>query len=229
MEIDRIEVSNEKGYALWAESYDHEKNPLVAVEESYVEKLLRGITYSCVLDVGAGTGRYALKLARQGAHVIAIDNCPEMLTVAEYVARNEELNIDFRLASLEDRLPFNAGSFGLVICALVLTHIPNLESVIKELHRVCEKEGYLLITDFHPDSVAQGWRTECNREGTTYLLPNMEYARNDYLEAIQNAGFTLLQLIDVPTREVPQGYLPQEVIHRYGNVNLCLIVLGQKR
>jgi hypothetical protein len=38
------------------ENYDHEKNPLIAVEEPYVEELLKGITYSNVLDAGAVTG-----------------------------------------------------------------------------------------------------------------------------------------------------------------------------
>ena len=229
MEIDIIEVNNETGFALWAESYDHEKNPLIAVEEPYVERLIRGIAYSCVLDAGTGTGRYTLKLARQGACVTAIDNCPEMLAVAKDITRRSRLNIDFHLASLEDSLPFDADKFDLVLCALVLTHIPNLTDVIKEFHRVCKKEGYLLVTDFHPDSLAQGWRTEFNREGTTYQLPNMEYTRKDYLEAVQNAGFTLLQVIDVPTREVPEGYLAEGVINSYGDVNLCLIILSQKR
>ena len=66
MEIDKIEVNSETGFALWVESYDHEKNPLIAVEEPYVERLLRGISYSCVLDTGAGTGRYMLKFAKRG-------------------------------------------------------------------------------------------------------------------------------------------------------------------
>jgi len=229
MEIDKIEVNSETGFALWAESYDHEKNPLIAVEEPYIERLLRGISYSCVLDAGAGTGRYILKLAKRGAIVTAIDNCPEMLAIAEDNTRRSKFNINFHLTSLEDRLPFDADKFDLVLCALVLTHIPNLTDVTKEFHRVCKKDGYLLVTDFHPDSVALGWRTEFDKEGTTYLLPNMDYKRKDYLEAIQNAGFTLLQIIDVPTREVPQGYLSEGIIDSYGDVNLCLIILGQKQ
>ena len=225
----RIEVNNETGYALWAESYDYEKNPLIAVEGPYVERLLRGIAYSCVLDAGAGTGRHILKLAERGASVTAIDNSHEMLAVAEDIARSAKLNIDFHLASLEDRLPFDADKFDLVLCALVLTHIPNLTDAIKEFHRVCNKGGYLLVTDFHPDSLALGWRTEFVREGIIYQLPNMGYTRKDYLEAVKNAGFTILQVIDVPAREVPKGYISEELINSYGDVNLCLIIQSQKR
>ena len=229
MGIDRIEVNNETGYALWAESYDFEKNPLIAVEEPYVERLLRGITYSYVLDAGAGTGRYILKLAERGASVTAIDNCPEMLAIAKNSARSSGLNLDFHLASLEDHLPFDGDKFDLVLYALVLNHIPNLTDVIKEFHRVCKEGGHFLATDFHPDSLALGWRTEFSRQGTTYLLPNMEYARQDYLDTIKNAGFTISQVLDVPAREVPKGYIREELINSYGDVNLCLIILGQKR
>ncbi len=140
MKINRVEVDSQKGYALWAESYDHEKNPLIAVEEPYVENLLKDITYSCVLDAGAGTGRYALKLARHGATVIAIDNCPEMIAVAKVNAYKSKLDIDFHQVSLEEQLPFNAGKFDLVLSALVLSHILNLTDTVKEFHRVCKKE-----------------------------------------------------------------------------------------
>ncbi len=229
MKINRVEVDSQKGYALWAESYDGENNPLIAVEEPYVEKLLKDITYSCVLDAGAGTGRYALKLAIHGAAVIAIDNCPEMLAIAKENAHKSKLNIDFHQASLEEQLPFNAGKFDLVLSTLVLSHIPNLTDTIKEFHRVCKKEGYLLVTAFHPDSLAQGWRTEFSKKRITYQFPNVEHTRGKYLETFRKVGFTILQVIDVPTREIPKGYVAEEIINSYGDVGLCLIILGQKR
>jgi len=229
MKTNRVEVDSQKGYALWAESYDHEKNPLIAVEEPYVEKLLKDISYSCVLDAGTGTGRYALKLARQGAAVTAIDNCLEMLTTAKKSARRAKLNIDFRPVSLEEQLPSEADKFDLVLCSLVLTHILNLKDVVSEFHRVCKRGGYLLVTDFHPESLAQGWRTEFNEKGITYQLPNVKYTREDYLETIRKVGFTILQVVDVPTREIPKGYVPEEIIGSYGDVGLCLIILGQKQ
>ena len=50
----RIEIGIKEGYALWSESYDSEKNPLIAVEERHVEKLLKTLPYSRVLDAGTG-------------------------------------------------------------------------------------------------------------------------------------------------------------------------------
>lgn len=224
----RIETGIKEGYALWSKLYDHEKNPLIAIEEPYADQILKTLPYSRVLDAGTGTGRYALKLAQCGAHVTAIDISPEMLEVAQEASRKESSKITYLLASLENRLPFNSAIFDLVVCTLTLTHISKMANTIKEFHRVLKKEGHLLVTDFHPDGVAQGWRTLCTVDGITYLLPNMNYTRTDYTSSIKNAGFDLLQLIDVPIREVPIGYLPDDLLNKYSSVNLCLIILAKK-
>jgi 2-polyprenyl-3-methyl-5-hydroxy-6-metoxy-1,4-benzoquinol methylase len=109
------EVSTQRGYALWAASYDQEKNPLIAVEELHIDKLLASLSFTRALDVGTGTGRYAFKLARRGANVTAIDQSAEMLAVARRTAQNEGLSIDFRLASLEEGLLFGSDRFDLLM------------------------------------------------------------------------------------------------------------------
>src|ERR1700686_5490030 len=95
------EVSTREGYAHWASSYDSETNALIVLEEAHVDPLLAQIPFSRVLDVGSGTGRYALKLARRGASVTALDQSPEMLEVARQASRQEGMSIDFQLASLD--------------------------------------------------------------------------------------------------------------------------------
>jgi ubiquinone/menaquinone biosynthesis C-methylase UbiE len=224
-----MEVGCKEGYALWAKTYDVENNPLIAVEEPYVEKILKTFPCSHVLDVGAGTGRHALRMAKSGASVTALDNCPEILEVAKGTADKENLKIDFHLASLEKPLPYDSDAFDVVICALTLTHIPNIQEVIGEFNRVLKKRGHLLVTDFHPEGVAQGWRTEFRANDILYELPNMNHTRGDYVKAVSTAGFELLKVIDVPIREVPTGYLPEDVIHNYAEVNLCLIILAKKQ
>lgn len=219
------EVSTQEGYALWAASYDQEKNGLIAVEEPRVDGLLSRLSFIDVLDVGAGTGRYALKLARSGARVTAIDRSPEMLAVARQKAQAEGLPIDFQLASFENSLPFEANQFDLLICALALCHVPDLARTVQEFARVLRKGGYLLITDFHPASVGFGWRTQFKRPGVKYLLPNMPHTRDDYVAALSASGLTILEEIDIPHRDVPPGYFPDEFIRTHGDKHLCLIIL----
>ncbi|MDQ2714608.1 MAG: class I SAM-dependent methyltransferase [Chloroflexota bacterium] len=101
-----VELSTQEGYALWAPSYDTEKNALIAMEEPRVDALLATLPVTTVLDVGTGTGRHALKMARRGMSVTAIDQSPEMLALAQERARAEGLAITFQLAPLDEGLPF---------------------------------------------------------------------------------------------------------------------------
>ncbi len=222
------EVSVQEGYAIWAASYDQEKNGLIFVEERHVDRLLAQLPFTRVLDVGTGTGRHALKLARRGASVTAIDQSPEMLAVARQAALRDGLPIDFQLASLDDGLPFEARQFDLLISALMLSHLPNLAHALHEFARVLQVGGYLLMTDFHPVHTIYGWNTAFRRAGVKYRLPIMEHTRDDYLEAITASGLTILEVMDIPVGEAPDGYLPEEMLRTYADKPLCLIILAQK-
>jgi ubiquinone/menaquinone biosynthesis C-methylase UbiE len=222
------EVSVQEGYALWAASYDQEKNGLIFIEERHADRLLAQLPFSRVLDVGSGTGRHALKLARRGASVTAIDQSPEMLAVARQAAQREGLPIDFRLTSLADDLPFEAQQFDLLICALMLSHLPDLAHPLQEFARVLQDGGYLLISDFHPVHTLYGWSTAFRRAGVKYRLPTMGHSRDDYLETITASGLTILDVMDIPVSEAPDGYLPEEMRRSYADKPLCLIILAQK-
>ena len=67
------------GYDRWSEVYDHDLNPLVALEEPVVREALGPVDGLDVLDLGCGTGRHALWLAGAGARVTAVDFSEGML------------------------------------------------------------------------------------------------------------------------------------------------------
>ena len=70
-------------YDRWAAIYDGEGNPLVAIEEPHVDRLLGEITPGMkIADIGCGTGRHAIRLAVRGAEVTALDFSEEMLNKA---------------------------------------------------------------------------------------------------------------------------------------------------
>ena len=114
IEYQHKEVGTQEGYALWATSYDQDMNPLIAAEEPHVDLILARLAVTVALDAGTGTGRYARKLARRGVKVSAVDQCPEMLDVAQRNAQGEGLRIHFQGGSL-DALPFKSNHFELTI------------------------------------------------------------------------------------------------------------------
>ena len=223
-----VKISVMEGYSRWAKTYDNTWNTLIATEEVYSLDLLGSLRGETALDVGAGTGRLTLKLARRGWRVMALDPNVEMLAIAERTAASEGLPIEFLRASIEDGLPVESGTFDLVVCALTLCHVPDLRRAIGEFHRSVVPGGHLLLTDVHPDFVGAGMPTQFVENGVTYHLPNEPHTREDYLSAAVDAGFDISDVLDVPGSEVPRGFETEFMRERFSDVNFALILLSQK-
>jgi ubiquinone/menaquinone biosynthesis C-methylase UbiE len=122
-------------------------------KEKYVQERVDVISLTkpkgkTVLDVGTGKGRFAISFVLNGAKkVTACDLSPEMLNIAS--KRTEEARVQkkiiFELGDAE-RLKYKDESFDIVCCMQVFPHIPNPQSAINELARVC-KVGGIVIAD----------------------------------------------------------------------------------
>lgn len=118
-------------------------------EERVIGKWIRNFS-SPVLDVGCGTGRYAIKIAEAGFEVIALDMSLRMLKKTMEKARknNVSRNVDLVLADGES-LPFRRNSFKGLICTLAFGHLENNELAAQEFLRVLEDEGLCIITSLN--------------------------------------------------------------------------------
>jgi ubiquinone/menaquinone biosynthesis C-methylase UbiE len=97
-----------------------------------------------ILDVGTGTGRAALYLARGGAKVTAVDASEAMLDVARARAAAEGVGIRFQVGDAH-ALDFPDKSFDVVVCLRVLMHTPRWRTCVSELCRVA---GRLVVVDY---------------------------------------------------------------------------------
>lgn len=104
-------------------------------QEQVIAAFLDPLAGRRVLDVGTGTGRAAIALARRGATVTAVDASAEMLVVARREADEAGVAVNF---SREDahHLPFSDGSFDATVCLRVLMHTPDWKRSLTELCRV---------------------------------------------------------------------------------------------
>lgn len=105
-----------------------------------------------VLDLGCGEGRHAITAyLNEAVRVVGLDlSHADLLTARGRYAEFQDPNdpsrqVDFLRAS-GLRLPFGDASFDKVICAEVLEHIPDFESVLAEIHRVLKPGGTLVVS-----------------------------------------------------------------------------------
>lgn len=99
-----------------------------------------------ILDVGTGTGFLALLFAEMEHSVTGIDISKGMLEKARHNAGESKLTVDFMHCDAEN-LPFEAGTFDVVINRHLLWTIPNPRIAVDEWSRVVKSGGKIMLID----------------------------------------------------------------------------------
>jgi ubiquinone/menaquinone biosynthesis C-methylase UbiE len=136
----------------WAEIYE-----LQGVKEFIHQERLRIVldlvnelplpTGAAALEVGCGAGYASTALAEKGYIVDAIDTVQEMVNTARARARQHEVGDKVRVnIGNVYSLPFSDNKFNLVIAMGVLPWLPSVEAPLREMNRVLQPGGYLIVT-----------------------------------------------------------------------------------
>ena len=134
----------------YAEAYDREPFTQGTLGEcDFIESEIGGDRSVPVLDIGCGTGRHAVELARRGYRVTGIDLSPSQIERARAKAAAAGVAPDFRVGDAR-ALPFD-GEFGLavMICEgafpLMETDEMNFE-ILRGAARALRPGGKLVLT-----------------------------------------------------------------------------------
>lgn len=102
-----------------------------------------------VLDVAAGNGNATLAAARRFARVTSTDYVPALLDKGRERARAEGLAVQFQEADVE-ALPFDDGSFDVVLSTFGAMFAPDQERTAHEMMRVLRPGGRLAMANWTP-------------------------------------------------------------------------------
>jgi SAM-dependent methyltransferase len=103
-----------------------------------------------VLDVAAGNGNATLAAARRFANVVSTDYVPHLLDKGRERAATERLPVEFRVADAEN-LPFDDGSFDVVLSTYGVMFAPNQRRAASELLRVTRPGGRIGLANWTPE------------------------------------------------------------------------------
>lgn len=131
------------GYNLAAGSYDEREKYLNSFEKDKLLSLLGNLSGLKVLDAGAGTGRLAVKMAKLGARVTALDVSEKMLAVLR-----KKVKVATVVGEV-DNLPFADEVFDWVIAAFLIVHLKDPARFFDEAYRALKEGGRLLITNIN--------------------------------------------------------------------------------
>ena len=136
------------------------------------------------LDVGCGEGRLARDLAALGHRVVAVDAAPSM------VGHARELDPDgeYHLANAAE-LPFEAGTFDLVIAFMSLQDMDDPEGAVREAWRVLEPGGRLCLALVHP--INSGGKFETDDEDSPFVIRESYFERRRYVDRLERDGLEM--------------------------------------
>jgi ubiquinone/menaquinone biosynthesis C-methylase UbiE len=112
---------------------------LLETQDRVLLSFLGEVRGRTVIDVGTGTGRAALTLARAGAQVVGVDASAEMLRVARARANAAGVSITFEEGDAH-ALGYGNLSVDAAVSFRVLMHTPGWQRCLGELCRVAREK-----------------------------------------------------------------------------------------
>jgi len=99
-----------------------------------------------VLDAGCGGGILSESLAKEGAHVTAIDTEPHAIEAAIAHAKINALKMDYQCTDLENLLEHRAATYDIITCMEMLEHVPNPSEIVAACAQLLKPGGKLFFS-----------------------------------------------------------------------------------
>jgi SAM-dependent methyltransferase len=162
-----------------------------------------------VLDVGAGTGRNTLPLARAGHPTVALELAPILADLLRSDASHEKIALHVVTGNvLDDRLELPLAPYGLAVVAEVVPHLRNVDELRALFTRVgtlLRPGGTLLVSAF---LTKDGYRPDQAAREVAQVLWSTFFTREELSAA--TAGLPFERVSDESVLEFEKAHLPPE-------------------
>ena len=211
-----------EGYDRWSRTYDATPNPLVALDRRTTFAALDPQPGERVLDAGCGTGAHLARVCASRARAVGLDFSRGMLSVAQRSAPGGVL----ALADLNAPFPVRRGAFDALLSSLVSEHLRDLAGFFREAYAALRRGGRMVFSAFHPELARAGIEANFSEGDTEVRLGAEPYSTDDYLNAMDAAGFARIERADFRGDAALVSQVP--VAAKYLGKPLLLLVRAER-
>jgi len=151
-----------------------------------------------VLDLGCGTGRHLLYLAKRGYLVTGTDISVSGLDLADAHLRKNGINGVTLIHGDMRKLPFADKTFDSVVSCWTLHHsiLKDFGKTLREINRVLKNRGILMANVQSTSHFWYGEREELEPntfrgEGEEYDVPHHYFSMEELAGGLEKAGFSI--------------------------------------
>jgi len=165
-------------------------------ESAEIPRLLQLSPASRVLEIGCGSGRYALQVAETvGCSVLGVDISESGIRNANNLAhaRNLSDRVTFEHRDVSQKLPYSDAAFDAAFSNDVLCHISGRPTVLQEVFRILKAHARFVFSDALIIGGIVSHREIATRSSIGYYLFSPP-GHNE--ELIRAAGFQLIESRD---------------------------------
>ena len=178
-------------------------------EVDFILKELKLPLRSCILDMGCGTGRHAVELAKRGYQITGVDISAGMLSEARKAARQAKVDVIWVQADAVKYTPAKKFDAAICLCegafGLLGTDDDPIEhdlSILRNINAVLKPKAKLIMTTLNGYRMIRQYNTEDVKSGLFNLNTIVETETVEY-DSLEGKKSALV-------REC--GYVPTELV-----------------
>jgi ubiquinone/menaquinone biosynthesis C-methylase UbiE len=221
------EKSAVEAYDLWSNDYDKQPdNLMLHLDGKLFNHLISQINIQGkqVADIGCGTGRHwSVIFDKQPGALTGFDVSGGMLQ------KLKEKYPQAQIRKITDNLFSDVPdqTYNVIISTLTVAHIENIEEALQSWARLLKSGGDIIITDFHPHTLAFGGKRTFKHNNAVMAVRNYVHPIYTIKDVLLRNNFQLMSQEEIKIDEsMKPFYTKQNAMHVFEKYNGFPVIYG---